>query len=608
MKTRALILVFFIFLVREARGEVRISSYFTEQQKEETLIALQSINQKLPTQLFKIVQALDLEIVPLQNGLSKFLGGSHIVGFNKGKNLYLSDNVFSDSYFESIKEKTRHKSRQVFLEATLVHELSHALDVNSLSKDDQNDLGQNCPSIESHDSSRCQDLRAKKGVFSYNDKFLFMTGWRSQSGRLELINTRKSGSPDVYEFSSPKEAFAVHMEYFVLDSDYSCKKPGVYSVLLDFFGEPPFSNACAGSIGFLILNQKNKANEWVGVPLSRVQAVSYLLASPGESAMSKWGHAMIYLTVCPPDKNPSKDNCDTDISSHLVISPAALTYKGISSLAGLNGSYDFKFFVTPALEVIRDYNLNEMRDLEIYKLERLNTGALKSVLIDFVYNFTEKYYFVSNNCAHGVLSVLGAAGLSNISGKNLTPISLKDSLIQQKVISDKPTKVFKKDLVRLAARDKILKAAALSWAQFIGLPIDKRKEIYSDLVQASRAKLNDVAVLEYLIIVAREEMIISGTQEYISSELRASDTELKEMVQVGSGVSEAIENFDDYGVPSLEFAVSALNFRGIKMKLSGEAKDLIDSFKKKNKNLFSEQEESLKYYKLLLKQIIEKSV
>lgn len=81
--------------------------------------------------------------------------------------------------------------------------------------------------------------------FSASRQYLSLTDWHSGWFGKTPRNTLVARSPDPYELHSPAENFAVNLEYFLLDPEFSCRRPAVARYLSGLLGNPPVRADCA---------------------------------------------------------------------------------------------------------------------------------------------------------------------------------------------------------------------------------------------------------------------------------------------------------------------------------------------------------------------------
>lgn len=251
---------------------------------------------------------------------------------------------------------------------------------------------------------------------SIMEKFLFLAGWHRKGvlfkwkSRRNFMNYR---SPDPYEFTNTAEAFAVNMEYFLLDPQYQCRRPLLNNYLSLELLEIPFwdedGTACTPMLTFP-LNIGDKVGWWTMDP-KKLYEVHYLLADEGSEAMSMFGHSMLRLVMCAPHRKEVSKECLKDIEYHRVLSYRAnITDTYINTWKGLVGGYNSQLFVYPMVSIINEYTRDQFRNLISVPLE-LRLFEKK----DFLYKMQEevwayrgRYQFITQNCATETLDFFKA--------------------------------------------------------------------------------------------------------------------------------------------------------------------------------------------------------
>ena len=265
--------------------------------------------------------------------------------------------------------------------AALVHELAHLLD------------------------------RSAAGGFSRDPRLLDLAGWQQrvgQRGARDLNNGQVARSPDNYELTNPLEFVAVNLEYFLLDPSYACRRPSLARYFREHFDWAPPSENCTTDYPYL-----NAGRDFALQPLGRLEPervyeVDYLLAEANDAWMSRWGHSMLRLVVCAPDR-PRGPDCRLDLEHHLVLSYRAFVGDlQLSSWDGLTGVYPSRLFVLPLEQVIDEYTKVELRSLASVPL-RLSRDEVEQLVVRAAeqhWSYDGDYYFVSNNCAVETLKLL----------------------------------------------------------------------------------------------------------------------------------------------------------------------------------------------------------
>lgn len=271
--------------------------------------------------------------------------------------------------------------------------------------------------------------RTPQGRLSSDPRLLDLAGWQVSPARFGLRSTTNhfsDRSPDPYELTSPAEFVAVNLEHFLLDPAYACRRPALHRYFADRLQASPPQAECAP--GPVYLQPDPEQPPLQQLDATRVYEVDYLLAEGNEQAMSRWGHSMLRLVVCAPERKPGPD-CRLDLQHHRVFSFRAFVDDvQVSSWRGLTGSYPSRLFVLPLEQVIDEYTRVELRGLRSVPL-RLALGEIDSLLeraARLHWSYDGRYYFVSNNCAVETFKLLhaGVPRLSRLRLASITPKGL----------------------------------------------------------------------------------------------------------------------------------------------------------------------------------------
>lgn len=237
----------------------------------------------------------------------------------------------------------------------------------------------------------------------------FSAGWFGKSAK----NTLSTRSPDPYERQSPAEGFAVNLEYFSLDPDFSCRRPAVARYLSGRLGSPRTRADCSPFRKVFL----NPNGPWVDLDPGRIAEIHYLFAAKGQPLMSRWGHASFRLVLCDPGRGEVGPACRLDASRHVVVGYRAnVLDANISYWKGLMGGYSSDIFFLNFADVVREYTELELRDL--ISLPLALSGEERELFIDHVleqhWGYSGSYAFFSNNCATEARDALrGAVGSGN---------------------------------------------------------------------------------------------------------------------------------------------------------------------------------------------------
>lgn len=320
--------------------------------------------------------------------------------------------VLNERLLVNIKNNEHYKVAK----ATLLHEISHIFDFQNKTLAFEKELG----------------ITNKSYSISDSPVFLNLTGWKKKKQK----NQNQIRRVDVYEDRSPQETFAVNFEWFVTDPQYKCRKPGLYNYLSKSLEVSPFPETTCETEYSLAptVDAQGKLEKAKEIDPKRLYEVHYLFAGKGKEMMSRWGHAMIRLVMCSPQRKAVDEKCLQDRAYHLVLSfRADITNFQIDSIKGLTGKYPSKMFVLSMSEVINEYTLGELRDLYSIPLKMDNEQKKEFVelVLERYWGYQGKYYFITNNCAHETLSLLKPVFPHDVKLVNMkvsTPLGIRDEL------------------------------------------------------------------------------------------------------------------------------------------------------------------------------------
>ncbi|MFC3608067.1 DUF7844 domain-containing protein [Stutzerimonas tarimensis] len=344
-----------------------------------------------------------------------------------------------------------HRTLRRELLATVLHELTHLYDHARLWTAPEHALQARCRQQSrrlgqaglSHD---CRGQSDRRFTLSDDPRLLDLAGWPQQVGQRgarERDNGHVARSPDAYELASPREYVAVNMEYFLLDPSFACRRPALYRHLSEHFGWQPPSKPCETRLPVL-----NAGRDFASTPLAnldprRVYEVDYLFADANQNMMSRWGHSMLRLVICAPERVEPGPDCRLDLQHHLVLSfRAFIDDVQLSSWDGLTGEYPSRLFVLPLDQVIDEYTKLELRGLSSVplKLSREELQALVERSVELHWSYDGQYYFLTNNCAVETLKLL-RAGIDRpalASLDSILPNGLLTLLIRRGLADDGP--------------------------------------------------------------------------------------------------------------------------------------------------------------------------
>lgn len=374
------------------------------------------INSHLEADLNKRLVALEALVPPrMKNSFSGqiVLKFDRLAQDNHGKSdrkmtMTLNENLISDFY-----RNTQHDS---LFNRTILHELAHLYDALGIISEENRQLRQTCldrPVEVQRQDPQCLFWRTFSTSVSTDPFYFTKAGWIPKANSLDPLMEKNSfsyRSPDEYELKSSREHFAVNFEYFATDKLYKCRRPTLFRYFKRHFDFDPFPFTQCEEIFYFV--QPGDSNPpFKEIDLKRLYKIDYLFAQKGEAMMSRWGHSMLRLVICAPNK-PLNDDCYGDIKYHVVISfRAFINTPTINVLGGLTSEYPSRLFFLPLSSVLLEYNQQELRDLRALPL-KLSPEEMKMLVekaIETHWSYSGSYNFTSNNCATETFNLLRAA-------------------------------------------------------------------------------------------------------------------------------------------------------------------------------------------------------
>lgn len=288
--------------------------------------------------------------------------------------------------------------------------------------------------------AKLYDVRFGKTRFSRSLAYQKLTGWQKWMLQDQWKNRNVVRSPDSREALSPEDHFAVNFGYFVLDEEYACRRPAMNLFFREKFGEVAHADRACVPNGVVFLSQTR-----VPVDLSpeRIKEVHYLLASPGTSIISGWGHTMIRFIICD-----DKQDCMKDVLEHVVLGYQAMTIDDLSidHIGGLLGKYPSLLFPYMFSQVESRYIAGELRELLSIPVTFSETEKQLYVYkcLEQYWQYSGRYRFLTHNCATEARDDLQGAFLepSTFQQKGpITPVGIarkmhKSGLVNAEVFED----------------------------------------------------------------------------------------------------------------------------------------------------------------------------
>ncbi|QDK44100.1 hypothetical protein DOM22_02480 [Bdellovibrio sp. ZAP7] len=330
--------------------------------------------------------------------------------------------------------------------ATVLHETTHLYDFANVHSDSEKEMIRRCDTKFAKSKEEriqngprpyaCKYYEKMTTSFSSNPYYLQVAGWTGQSEN--VMNQR---SPDIYELKDKREHFAVNMEYFLMDPQFKCRRPSLYKVLSSQFQHVPFQNVtCETQLGYVIPNSGAMYSQILQINPDRIYQVHYLFAEKGSDISSGWGHSMIRLVMCAPERKTVGPDCLRDVEYSVVLSFRAWVESiQLSMWAGLAGDYSSRLFILPLSQVVDEYPKGQFRSLRSIPL-KLTREQIRDLVVRSVethWGYEGRYKFITANCATETLdllqSVLQSPAMMNVDIK--TPAGLY-SVLQKLNLAD----------------------------------------------------------------------------------------------------------------------------------------------------------------------------
>ncbi|WP_413295344.1 DUF4105 domain-containing protein [Bdellovibrio sp. HCB185ZH] len=427
--------------------EYRLVTSLPANQRAAVQDLLKQAEQKLPETLKAALSTVDVRFsqLPSLSALSPNIGAASFQRRDLTINSLMLAEIVKGPQGSTRTSRTHGNMYNEVL-ATVLHETTHLYDFANVHSDSEKEMIRRCDTKFAKSKEEriqngprpyaCKYYENMTTSFSSNPYYLQVAGWTGQSEN--VMNQR---SPDIYELKDKKEHFAVNMEYFLMDPQFKCRRPSIYKVLSRQFQHAPFADVtCEAQLGYVIPNSGAMYSQILPIDPNRIYQVHYLFAEKGSDLSSGWGHSMIRLVMCAPERKSVGPECLRDVEYHLVLSFRAWVESiQLSMWAGLVGDYSSRLFILPLSQVIDEYPKGQFRSLRSIPL-KLTREQIRDLVVRSVethWGYEGKYKFITANCATETLdllqSVLQSPAMMNIDIK--TPAGLY-SVLQKLGLAD----------------------------------------------------------------------------------------------------------------------------------------------------------------------------
>jgi len=290
-------------------------------------------------------------------------------------------------------------------------------------------------------------LYDEKQNLSRDRRFLHLMTFSPKLFGFLQKNDHSSRSTDIYELTRPAEAFAINLEYFIMDPEFKCRRPTLYQFYKENLNVEPYKTKTCTINRSVVVNGRNLYS--VSLDENRLYRVDYLLAGTGAAFESRFGHSMIRLVFCEPGK-PKTSDCLNDVAYHVVVSFRARVNESRKSdlgqkektlwdevqyaLKGLGiyGRFPSEMFLLSMRSVIAEYNNFDFRDLisSPLNLTELEKKDLLNRILEINWGYSGSYQFFTNNCRSEtedlIKAIIRSKNIENVSA--ITPVGLREEL------------------------------------------------------------------------------------------------------------------------------------------------------------------------------------
>ena len=328
--------------------------------------------------------------------------------------------------------------------ATLIHQLAHLYDSSNKywdNKVDQNEI-RSCQyqypkekgKYTNPPSSVCEYYLEAKYRISESLNYRSLADFKGI--RNESKNELYGRIGNTLELTAVNEHFALNFTQYLLDSSYACRRPALNS----FFETLTKSKAFPEGSCEKNTNIFTSAGGWkFDIDPKKVYQVHFLFASKGEEISSRWGHSMVRLVTCAPERTTVGPECLEDVSHHVILSYRAnVDDVIINNWDGLVGKYPSQLMTFSNGEIVDEYTNGQWRELISLPIKFTEKQKDLFVLsaLEHYWSYSGSYKFLTNNCATEADQLVRAVLPKNHpyhSTSSLTPLGMYNDLNRYKL-------------------------------------------------------------------------------------------------------------------------------------------------------------------------------
>lgn len=346
-------------------------------------------------------------------------------------------------FLESNKTCGNYSGQQLMV-AALIHKLAHEYDTANSHWDNKTDQKEIQSCKNQYPKEKGRYTNPPSSVCEYyletQNKVSDSLNYRSLSDfkgiRQESKNELYGRIGNTQELTSVQEHFALNFTQHLLDSSYACRRPALNTFFENLTKSKAFPEGSCDKTTTIF----SSAGGWkFDIDPKKVYQVHFLFASKGEEISSRWGHSMIRLVTCAPDRETVGPECLEDVAYHLILSYRAnIDDVIINNWDGLTGKYPSQLMTFSNGEIVDEYTSGQWRELISLPIKFTEKQKDLFVLsaLEHYWSYSGSYKFLTNNCATEADQLVRAVLPKNHpyhSTSSMTPLGMYNDLNRYKL-------------------------------------------------------------------------------------------------------------------------------------------------------------------------------
>lgn len=346
-------------------------------------------------------------------------------------------------FLESNKTCGNYSGQQLMV-AALIHKLAHEYDTANSHWDNKTDQKEIQSCKNQYPKEKGRYTNPPSSVCEYyletQNKVSDSLNYRSLSDfkgiRQESKNELYGRIGNTQELTSVQEHFALNFTQHLLDSSYACRRPALNTFFENLTKSKAFPEGSCDKTTTIF----SSAGGWkFDIDPKKVYQVHFLFASKGEEISSRWGHSMIRLVTCAPDRTTVGPECLEDVAYHLILSYRAnIDDVIINNWDGLTGKYPSQLMTFSNGEIVDEYTSGQWRELISLPIKFTEKQKDLFVLsaLEHYWSYSGSYKFLTNNCATEADQLVRAVLPKNHpyhSTSSMTPLGMYNDLNRYKL-------------------------------------------------------------------------------------------------------------------------------------------------------------------------------